>query len=299
MRPTHTVFITAHYLPPRLPFLRTVLDAVAAWPDCTVDVRLVTNDRDLREEELVREQARRFREAGSALRCLVVDDLDHPFLLTWHHKRHLDGWTRTAGEGDLFVYLEDDTVLTAAGIEYFQEYRAVLGGLGLIPGYLRFEQLPGGPARAVDLVRPELVGHRNTARVGDVTAHVCANPYWAGFILDRELAEEYLGSRSFDIEASRFIGWDVRARAAIGPCFERVPAGFSARNAVVLSEGRPLEGALVWHCANTYASIDHPHYGRLAVADAFRSGSSLASRLHRARARLDDLRIAARQRSGA
>ena len=295
MRPTHTVHVSAHYAPERIRFLSAVLEAVIGWPACRTDVNLTTNSEALGGEEVVRRFERRFREAGSTLRCIVARNLEHPFHLTWHHKRYLDAWTRSAGEGDLFVYLEDDIVLPADGIRYFQTYRHPLRRHGLIPGFLRFEQLPDAAPVVVDLTRPEFYGHRNSVRIDGAIAHVCRNPYWAGFILDRELAEEYLGSRSFDRDASGFVAWDVRARAAMGPCFERVPAGFSARNAVVLEGGRPAPGALLWHCSNTYASAGSPRYGRLALSEAFVTGSPLAARLDRIRARLADRPLAARR----
>ena len=297
MGPTHTVYISAHFVPERISFLSTVLDAVLGWPGCRANVNLVTNSEALQEHETVRGFERRFDDAGSSLRHVIARDLDHPFHLTWHHKRFLQGWRQSAGEGDLFIYLEDDTVLPADGIRYFQKYRPVLQPFGLIPSYIRFERVGGGAPVCVDLVEPEFYGHRNSVRVGDAIAHVCRNPYWAGFILDRELAEEYSGSRSFDIDASRFVQWDVRARAAMGLSFEATPAGFRARHAVVLDRGQPVPGALIWHCANTYAGVAGSRYGRLALSDAFVTGSALAFQVDRVRARLTRSALFARAKS--
>jgi hypothetical protein len=55
---------------------------------------------------------------------------------------------------------------------------------------------------------------------------------------------------------------------------------------VVLEAGRPVDGALIWHCANTYARAGHPHYARIPLADAFVTGSALSYQIDRIRNRL-------------
>lgn len=291
MPATHTVCITAHYAPERVEHLATVLDAILGWHGCAADVHLITNTRALRADATIGPYERRLGEIGSRLNYVIVEDLTYPFELTWRHKPLISEWRRRADPDDLFVYLEDDMVLGEEGLRYFQAYRPILRPFGLIPSFVRFERLPDAPPVVVDLVRPEFYGHRNSAPIGDVIAHVCRNPYWAGFILDRDLADEYVGSRSFGVDSSRFVRWDLRARAAMGPCFERVPAGFSARNAVVLKDGRPVEGALIWHCSNTYARAGSPRYARVPVAEAFVTGSALRYQADRVRARLGQARI--------
>jgi hypothetical protein len=51
------------------------------------------------------------------------------------------------------------------------------------------------------------------------------------FILDRELALEYVESPSFDRVRSKVVrpDWDVACRAAMGLCFENPPPGFTTR----------------------------------------------------------------------
>ena len=176
--PTHTVSITAHYAPHRIEYLRTVLDAIADWDDCRTDVRLVTNTDALARDAAIRDHPARFRDAGSSLTHVVAERLDDPFHLTWYHKRFLEPWRESAGPDDLFIYLEDDTVLTGAGIRYFQRYRPILEPFRLVPSFIRFEQLPGTEPVVVDLGRPEFYGHGDSVRIGDAgVAHVCRNPY--------------------------------------------------------------------------------------------------------------------------
>jgi hypothetical protein len=82
-------------------------------------------------------------------------------------------------------------------------------------------------------------------------------PFNAMFILDRELALEYVETLSFDRERSKVVRpeWDVACRAAMGLCFENPPQGFAIRY-VSPVDPRTLttpSWSWIYHLPNNYA----------------------------------------------
>jgi hypothetical protein len=114
-----------------------------------------------------------------------------------------------------------------------------------------------------------------------VQSHICLNgtvlvnmpnPYNPCFILDVELAEEYVRSRSFDREASQAVcQWGVRERAALGLCLENVPPPFQTRYLVPVSRrtGKLPEFARISHLPNNYANDPRSPLGKVRVDELF------------------------------
>jgi hypothetical protein len=251
-------------------FLETVLDAIRGWPFDWVDVALVTNDLLLGEVPTVQSLRAKYQSKGWTLRIEHASDLAHPFHLTWWHKRHLRPWLEKARTGrDYFIYLEDDIVLTRENIAYFLDARPRLATRGLIPGFLRFENIEG-IRHSVDFVQAQPVNRRSTLRVDGQRYIVPLNPYWAGFVLDRALAEEYVATPSFQLEPSATrTHWEVRERAAMGLTWENVPPRARSRYAVPIDACAPAAGCLVWHCAQNYSSDAATPFARLPLDTMF------------------------------
>ena len=175
--------------------------------------------------------------------------------------------------GTHFIYLEDDIELSFANFCYFVEYREVLRSFGLLPAFIRVEYsaVLGGLV-ASDAFWPVYVPVQSHIRLGDTVLVNMPNPYNPFFILDVELAAEYVWSRSFDREGSRALcSWGVRERAAIGLCLENVPPPFQTRYVVPVSRRTAMAPAFarVRHLPDNYANDPRSPLGKVRVDELF------------------------------
>jgi len=109
-----------------------------------------------------------------------------------------------------------------------------------------------------------------TKTIQGKTYHANANPYWAGFVLDKAQVKEYLASKSSSIEKSQEVStWNIQERAAMGLTFENVPFGLGSRSVIPLVDGKPDPDCLIWHCSNSYSQDNHPHLATLTVDEAY------------------------------
>lgn len=267
-----TVHVVSHYKKDREPILETVLDGLLGWQNAVLDVTVTSNVPAYRDSGFIERKAAEFAEIGGVLRLEVKDDLKNPRLLTWAHKAHLPGWAETASPGeDFFMYIEDDIRVSDENFRYFQKHAKILAPHGLIPGFIRYETREGEADLLVDIVHPEYWEHDRSRKIGKRLYHANINPYWAGFLLDRDMAREYLASPSFDLEKSEGVHhWNVQERAAMGLTYESPPKDLRTRLVVPMEDGRPEPGAFVWHCSNTYSQTDHNKSADLTVDDAYR-----------------------------
>jgi hypothetical protein len=223
------VAITFHFGADRIGFLAEVLRWLSEFPVAAMDIAIVTNT--LRDEDLA--MLRRLCVevlSGKSSSFRSYGDLPHPFDLAWCHKATIA--KEFAGGNNCryshLIYLEDDIRLSFANFCYFVEFREVLRNFGLLPAFVRVEHsasLCGFVAS--DAFWPIYVPAQSHIRLGDIVLVNMPNPYNPCFILDAELAEEYVRSRSFDHDDSLAVGrWGVRERAAMGLCLENVPPPF-------------------------------------------------------------------------
>ncbi len=279
--------VSAHYLAHRIRFLKIVLDAIAGWSMDHVRVVLVSNDPAIGLEEEIERTRQEYAGKGWQLDLEIPERLTHPFHLTWHHRQFIQPWLESArDEDDLFVYLEDDIVVTRENLDYFRECRKLLAPSRLVPSFLRYETTDHGMI-SVDLVREQVIGLEKTIDVGGRRFIAPSNPYWAGYVLDKQLGEEFVGTPSFDLERSASVyDWGVRERAAMGLAWESPPSPFRSRQVVPLADGRPESRCLIWHCAQNYYTDQANKMGKLPLDKAFVGITPLAL-LSRGRNRLE------------
>lgn len=277
--PTFDVSIAAHYVPKRIPHLIEVLHAIVDWNRPSVSVTLVTNDPAINDEPLVIEARRRLEARGFTLRIDVTHDMAHPWHLTWWHKQHLRDWfeREAAGEGtpeDLFMYIEDDIVVTRENIAYFTRWLPETRKRGCIPGFLRFETLPDGTVMSPDYRGHQLVRENERLTIGGQAFLSPSHPYWAGFILDRALCAEYLASPWSDLEEAdkqpQSVSHTCRVQSAWALTYDTVPQGLHSRYVVPVTERlEPQPECLVWHSANNYTVSQALHFGTVKMKDVF------------------------------
>jgi hypothetical protein len=265
---------TFHFSDAHLGFLAAVLRSLSEFPVADITVVIVTNT--FSEEDLAR--LRRLcseTPAGKSASIRSFGDLAHPFDLTWCHKAiiseefaggNLGGYTH-------FIYLEDDIEFSFTNFCYFVEYREFLRSSGLLPAFVRVEysaDLDGFVAS--DAFWPVYVPVQSHLRLGDTVLVNMPNPYNPFFILDVELAAEYVRSCSFDRERSRAMcSWGVRERAAMGLCLENVPPPFQTRYVVPVSRRTAMIPAFarVRHLPDNYANDPRSPLGRVRIDEMF------------------------------
>lgn len=265
------VHIVSHFRDDRAAQLDLVLSAILEWKHCFVRAIITSNTDRYETLGLLAPYKERFASKGHSLALNVVSDLSNPRMLTWEHKKFLRPWLEHASPGeDYFLYIEDDIVVTNANLVYFIHAKNQLKAHGLIPGFLRYET-KDGDIRLVDVVRPEFWQRDRSVTINGVLYHANVNPYWAGYLIDRGLAEEYVASRSFSPVDSAFVGWNIQERSAMGLTYENPPPRLKTRVVIPIVDGAPSPDCLVWHCSNSYSAENHPMVAQLTVAKAYRT----------------------------
>ncbi len=267
------IAITAYFNPGRLEYLASVLTSLSTLPEAHIII--VTNT--FKEEELLALQAvcnssllNKKSEITTSIRSYDIGT--NGFYLTWCHKQIISD--EFIGKGYThFIYLEDDMTFDFTNLHYFIEYRERFRDRGLIPSFLRVEYHSG---------LEKFVNTDNTSRINiHDQPHIdtdhfwfvnAPNPYTACFVLDQDLAAEYVQTRSFDREQSGSVcQWDVRERAAMGLCFENIPVTFNSRYVVAVSKETSTPPRYVWvrHLPNNYADMPASSFGKIPMNELF------------------------------
>jgi hypothetical protein len=269
------VVITAHFKAERLQYLAEVLRSFSEFPVAAIDVVIVTNTFDSGELALLDSLHRQTFPHAARPRIASFKVNGSPYNLTWSHKEILMREFHENNDGAYthFIYAEDDIRITFQNFCYFVEYRQFLETHGLIPSFLRVEfSARRGRIVAVDNVRRINVNDSPHIPCGDSVFVAPRNPYTACYILDRKLAAEYVHSASFDFEKSRAVcEWLGAERAAMGLCFENVPAPFTSRHVLPVSRDTGAVRSFAWvsHLPNTYANLPKKVFGKLRVDQVF------------------------------
>jgi hypothetical protein len=265
--------IVSHYRADRAAQLGLVLNAMLDWKHCLVRAIITSNVDRYETSGLLQPYKERFAEKGHSLTLNVAADLSNPRMLTWEHKKFIRPWLEHASPGeDYFLYIEDDIVITNANLVYFIRAKNQLKHHRLIPGFVRYET-KDDEIRLVDIVRPEYWQRDRSFSIDGALYHANGNPYWAGFIMDRRLVEEYVASRSFSPTESAFMADNLQERSALGLSYESPPRGLRTRVVVPIVNGAPDPDCLVWHCSNSYTAENHPLVAQLTIAQAYRTES--------------------------
>lgn len=248
--------------------------SLAEYPVAAMDVIIITNTLQKDELGLLNRLCREtLSNKGGEVRSF--GDLTDGWDLTWCHKPIIarEFIQENHGRYTHFIYLENDIRLSFLNFCYFVEYREALRGFGLLPSFVRVEYSKSlGGFTGSDVFWPVYVPVQSHMVLGDMVLANMPNPYNPLFILDLELAAEYVQSPSFDRQASATVcRWGVAERAAMGLCLENVPAPFQSRYVIPIS--RKLDAAppfaLVWHMPNNYADNPRSALGKVRIDRMF------------------------------
>jgi hypothetical protein len=261
--------ISFHFLEARLVFLAEVVRELAAFPVAAIDILVFTNAVDPGQLSAIETSL-----SGASCEIVPAPALDHPYDLTWAHKpvivSKFIGGKKTYSH---FIYLEDDERMSFSNFCYFLEARETLRDSGLIPGFARVEWRAASRCFVnTDNVHRLALSGRPFAPRGRYNYIALDNPYYGAFILDQELAAEYVFSRSFDRARSCEVSsWEVRERAAMALMFEGAPPPFPARCVVPVDTAAKTipSFATLAHLPNNYADDPNSGFGKIPMADLF------------------------------
>lgn len=276
--------VAFHFRESRLQYLFQVVRALCQFPVDTLDVVITTNvnhDIALKKiEDLCVPLFTPFPVRPMSKRTLLIEsfpDLPNPWLLPWSHK-HLIGDRFLSADSAYthFMYVEDDVLLSFDNFCYFIHYREMLKDRMLIPSFQRIEYNDSDD-RLYLLDQIGVSDFNSRARV-NLDGYSFVNldyPFNAMFILDRELALEYVEASSFDRERSKAVrpDWDVACRAAMGLCFESPPHGFVARYVVPVDPNTLTTPSWSWvyHLPNNYAKNNLKPFAKTRMDQQFGS----------------------------
>jgi hypothetical protein len=267
------VAISFHFDFTRLGFLGEVLRSLSEFPVAAIEVVVLTNVADAETIAPLRRLC--LETLGDLCNIRTEVDLASPWDLTWRHKVIIADEFIARNHGDFthFVYLEGDIRLTFANFCYWLEFRDLLRPAGLLPAFVRMEYREAtGGYTASDAFWPIYVPVQPYLRIDDMFLVNMPNPYNPLYLLDRELAREYVTSPSFDqgksIEVAR---WGISERAAMGLCLENVPIPFRSRYVVPVSARTGKTPPFAWtlHIPNNYASDPRSPLGKVRMDSLF------------------------------
>jgi hypothetical protein len=243
--------VAFHFVPSRLPYLREVVESLAALPLARLDIVVDTNSARGAEHIVKLPQV-------SAVE--VWDSLEDPLKLTWVHRKSM---AEKVGDYDLFLYLEDDILIPPATMLGWLEEAARLGPHGFVPGLVRVEHDRQGRLVLSDFEHP-----LDAARIVTFERRrYLANPfpYQACWLCDAGQMQSFVASPSYPAGVEGR-GLGVRERVAVGAIYDDIPEGFPSRALVPLTDDlRIAPEALIFHMPSNYGRRLVPHSAGLGT----------------------------------
>ncbi len=278
------VDITYHYKESRLQYLFQVVRAFAEYPVESIDIVVVTNVAEKDKLNNITRLCSPLMDSHPARpgskKTLSIEshpDLADPWHLPWCHKHLISDRFLDAKTGYThYIHVEDDILVSFDNFCYFARYRDLLRNERLIPSFQRVEFcLENNRLYLVDQIGVSDFPSRKRVDVDRFSFVNPDYPHNAMFILDRELALEYISSQSFDRDLSANLRpqWGLCERASMGLCFEDPAEGFSSRYAIPIDPCTLTTPYWSWvyHVANNYTKNPRARFGKTEVHQLFSS----------------------------
>jgi hypothetical protein len=277
------VAVTFHFRESRLQYLFQVIRALSEFPVEVLDVIVVTNADNQAINQIKDLCAPLFGffpiRPGSKKTISIESHpkLADPWLLPWSHKHLIaDEFLGPASGYTHFIYVEDDILLSFENFCYFVHYREAFRSKRLIPSFQRIEYNESdNRLYLLDQVGASDFESRRRVNADGYAFVNLDYPHNAMFILDQDLAAEYIGTASFDRERSKTVRpeWGLCERASMGLCFESPPEGFVFRyvSPVDISTMTTPRWSWVYHVANNYANDRLKPFAKTRIDQLFQS----------------------------
>lgn len=232
------VHVAFHYNPKRIKYLTKVLSALSAYRFSTVDIVVDTNS-EISKQVCIK--------IDPEITCLVYDNLDHPFHLTWVHRDHM---AARLNEYDFFMYVEDDIYIPWKAVVEWHRNTLRLRESGFLCGFLRIEKTPVRQRPvASDFVCSE---HYEMIDVGGKKYINPSYPYSACWLYSQRQMLEFVDTAAWTTDFSSLDY--IREKAAVGMTHMNVPEGYKNRIVLPLNDKLKIsEQVYVFHLPNNYA----------------------------------------------
>lgn len=270
------VTIPCHFRPSRLIHFAEVIRTLAEFPVKSLTVMILTNTNHNHELDILRSLVAPYNIKNHYFTIKTAQDLYSPHDLCWAHRTILkEYFCVQQSEYTHFIYHEDDTRFSYQNFCYFLHGRECLRSLGLLPSFVRVE-FNQEKSRYYSTDQQQQMSFHNRPSIdnGQAIFVPVDSVYNAIYILDHELAYEFISSRSFDMEKSREISyWGTLERATLGLSAENIPAGYLSRYVVLVNKGNrsPTSASWIYHLPNNYTDNKNPDnpFGKIAIDALF------------------------------
>ena len=271
------------YRPNKLIFLAEVLRTLAEFRVRKMTVLLSTNTAQSDELAVLQKLAACYCGATTDISIVSTIDLADQYDLCWKHKAFIkDIFLRPGSDYTHFLYYEDDIRFSYDNFCYFLFGRDYLKASGLLPSFIRVEfNSTHGCLYSTDQWEQLDFDDRQRVSCGPFDFVTVDSVYNAAYVLDVELASEYVESKSFDRERSTEVScWGVLERATLGLGAENVPIGFRSRYVVAVDKERLIPSRLSWiyHLPNNFTNSKAPEniFGQIPIDKIFSHSTKTA-----------------------
>jgi hypothetical protein len=247
------IHIPFHFSYGRLGYLREVVQSLLQGPFAEVELVIDTNSHETK---------RWLKGFDKRVRFELHASLGHPYLLTWACRKD---FRARREKFDLFIYAEDDILITPQAISAWLRHRSRLALDGSYVGFVRAEVDRSGRLVASDFLDPASVS--DIVEVDGSLFLATSYFYQACWIYDRQLLDELMASPRFEPpDASAVLTEDVRAIAALGLTRHALRPGRPARSLIPLTRHLQIsEDCFVYHLPSNYGRTIGRPFGNLAT----------------------------------
>jgi hypothetical protein len=256
------------FRPHRLIHFLDMVRTLSDFPVAKMTVVIHTNTKELGELAMLARLIDGYQDEARKFEVVSRPNLLDRYDLCWQHRSTIQDVFLSSPENYThFIYLEDDTRFSYLNFCYFLYYREFLRPHRLLPAFIRIEynskkrmyystDLPD----TMDFDTTMASIKRKKIAAGPYAFVPVDNAYMGMYMLDRELAGEFVASRSFDREKSKeVLSWGIPERAAAGLCRENVPPGYLTRYVVPIEPQslRPAHCAWIYHLPNNFTDWEN------------------------------------------
>lgn len=225
---TLLVCISFHYVPEKLQYLKSIINRFCNYP-MHVDIIVDSNVY--------------FELEGVTL--IVNDNLNHPYDLTWMHRKHIKN---NIDAYDYFMYVEDDMDIPFENFKNYITSFSKLWTQGFVPSFIRIEKFNGNEY-VVDVTDQQC--SNKIFKIDNTDYIVLSQPYHAFWILPNKELKETLIPDFLNIGGTR-------EEAAWYPGHR-----LSKKQVVLVQNGQVSPLCYSYHLSNNYSSFPPTPFGKI------------------------------------
>lgn len=248
------IHIAFHYVPDRFVYLHDVLAEIDSYSFKKIDVFIDTND-----DRLISDISKLDFPGITKLEVLLHNDLEHPYLLTWTHRKNIES---LRDKYDYFMYLEDDIAVSYDALQKWRDDSIFLDKYGSIRGFIRTEVTPGNEIVCTDYKKP--VRCKDLIEINGGKFIRPDNPYQGFWVYSKKQLDEFYSSKCW---ADGNCDWDVRERASAGMIWKSDKHGNDHCLLIPLIDKNIPDYVYVSHLPNNYALNIKEKHGSLRVTN--------------------------------